>query len=93
VVNATGMGKDLPGSPLTAAAVFPQDGVAWDLNYRGALDFLRQARAQAARRNLTVADGWEMFIAGWALVVEAVFAVDPFGPVYAELRAAAEAVR
>jgi shikimate 5-dehydrogenase len=40
VVNATGLGKDAPGSPLTDAARFPADAVAWDLNYRGDLVFL-----------------------------------------------------
>jgi shikimate 5-dehydrogenase len=53
-----GMGKDIPGSPLTDAGVFPRGGFAWDLNYRGELDFLRQARAQAATRGLHVEDGW-----------------------------------
>lgn len=47
VINATGMGKDRPGSPLTDGGLFPLHSVAWDLNYRGELDFLRQARAQA----------------------------------------------
>jgi shikimate 5-dehydrogenase len=93
VLNATGMGKDLPGSPLTAAAVFPQDGVAWDLNYRGQLDFLRQARAQAHQRGLRVVDGWELFILGWALVCAAVFDIDPFGPVYPQLLEAANVIR
>ncbi|MEI6241328.1 MAG: hypothetical protein WCR51_13150, partial [Planctomycetia bacterium] len=35
VANATGLGKDAPGSPLTDAAVFPEHGLAWDFNYRG----------------------------------------------------------
>jgi shikimate 5-dehydrogenase len=93
VVNATGMGKDLPGSPLTDAAVFPEGGVAWDLNYRGELGFLRQARAQAARRGLRAVDGWELFILGWALACAPVFDADPFGPVYPQLVKAAEAAR
>ena len=46
VINATGLGKDIPGSPLTDAAIFPKNAVAWDLNYRGDLVFLDQARAQ-----------------------------------------------
>ena len=58
VINATGLGKDGPGSPLTDAAVWPEDGFAWELNYRGDLVFLAQARAAAASRRLTVADGW-----------------------------------
>jgi len=37
VVNATGMGKDRPGSPLagTRFEAWPQDGFSWELNYRG----------------------------------------------------------
>ena len=50
VINATGLGKDAPGSPLTDAARFPEGGIAWDLNYRGDLVFLDQARAQQAER-------------------------------------------
>jgi shikimate dehydrogenase len=65
VINATGMGKDRPGSPLTRAALFPLDGIAWELNYRGTLDFMRQALAQRDSRNLTVEDGWRYFLHGW----------------------------
>jgi len=57
VINATGMGKDIPGSPVTNAVEFPRDGIAWELNYRGDLDFLRQAWGQQATRNLSVEDG------------------------------------
>ena len=35
VVNASGLGKDRPGSPLPDGAPFPRHGVAWELNYRG----------------------------------------------------------
>jgi shikimate dehydrogenase len=73
VVNATGMGKDLPGSPIGPEARFPEEAVAWELNYRGELAFLRQAEAQAAERRLTVEDGWTYFIHGWTSVMEEVF--------------------
>ncbi len=76
VVNATGLGKDGPGSPITDAAVFPEGGHVWELNYRGDLVFLRQARAQAASRKLTVEDGWVYFLHGWTRVIADVFAVD-----------------
>lgn len=69
VINATGMGKDTPGSPVTGAGLFPLDGIAWELNYRGRLDFMRQALAQKAARRLTVEDGWRYFIHGWAQVI------------------------
>ena len=69
VINATGMGKDRPGSPITAAAQFPHNGVAWELNYRGELAFLQQALAQRETRQLTVADGWTAFLHGWTGVI------------------------
>ena len=67
VVNATGLGKDQPGSPLTDAARLPLNGIAWDFNYRGDLEFLRQARSAETTRGLKVADGWVYFIHGWTL--------------------------
>ena len=73
VVNATGMGKDSPGSPLPEGASFPERAVVWELNYRGELDFLRQAWAQAAERALTLEDGWGYFIHGWTSAIEEVF--------------------
>jgi shikimate dehydrogenase len=73
VVNATGMGKDIEGSPLPDGIPFPEAAVAWELNYRGELDFLHQARAQEAERGLTVEDGWVYFINGWTAVMEEVF--------------------
>ena len=87
VINATGLGKDAPGSPLTDAALFPERGIAWDLNYRGDLVFLDQARAQAAGRSLQVEDGWTYFIHGWTQVIAEVFHVDiPVrGPAFDEI--------
>jgi shikimate 5-dehydrogenase len=91
VVNATGLGKDAPGSPLTDAAVFPEDGYAWDFNYRGDLRFLAQARAQQAARRLHVEDGWIYFIHGWAQAIAAIFHLDmpTAGPRFDELCAIA----
>jgi shikimate 5-dehydrogenase len=73
VINATGMGKDTPGSPLTGEARFPEGGIAWELNYRGALDFLHQAWGQRESRDLRVEDGWRLFLLGWTTVMEDVF--------------------
>lgn len=76
VMNATGLGKDAPGSPLTSGGRFPESGYAWDFNYRGDLLFLDQARAQAEARRLTVVDGWVYFIHGWTRVIAEVFDVE-----------------
>ena len=76
VINATGMGKDTPGSPITDAGLFPRHGVAWEFNYRGELDFLHQAERQAASRDLRVEDGWLYFLHGWTQVVAQVLHID-----------------
>ena len=73
VINATGMGKDTPGSPITDAAEFPGAGLVWELNYRGDLQFLQQAQRQKESGRLQVHDGWRYFIHGWATVIQEVF--------------------
>jgi shikimate 5-dehydrogenase len=93
VINATGMGKDTPGSPLTDHAWFPQNGVVWELNYRGELDFLRQARARQAAQNLTVVDGWDYFVHGWSQVISHVLHVQIDPPLFARLSQLAAAIR
>lgn len=95
VINATGLGKDAPGSPLTNAAIFPQDGLVWEFNYRGELVFLQQARAQPAARHLQIEDGWIYFIHGWTRVIAEVFHVEiPVkGPEFDELSRLAATVR
>lgn len=76
VINATGLGKDAPGSPVTDAAVFPEKGFAWEFNYRGDLIFLDQSRAQEQSRSLHVEDGWVYFIHGWTRVIAEVFDIE-----------------
>lgn len=73
VINATGLGKDVPGSPLSHAARFPENSIVWDLNYRGELVFLDQAQGQASARHLSIEDGWTYFIHGWTQVIAEVF--------------------
>jgi shikimate 5-dehydrogenase len=87
VINATGLGKDAPGSPLTDAAPWPENGLAWDFNYRGDLGFPRQARAQQQAKHLHVEDGWTYFVHGWTRVIAEVFHIDipTSGPRFAAL--------
>ena len=73
VINATGMGKDRPGSPITDQGLFPLNGWAWELNYRGELDFMHQAERQHDSRGVRVEDGWIYFVHGWTQVVAEVF--------------------
>lgn len=87
IVNASGLGKDGPGSPLGDVANFPERGFVWEFNYRGDLVFLEQARAQEESRTLTVEDGWIYFIHGWTRVIAEVFDIEiPIsGPRFDEL--------
>jgi shikimate 5-dehydrogenase len=73
VINATGLGKDRPGSPLTGNAVFPKNALVWEINYRGDLLFMHQAEAQKEKQNLVIEDGWKYFIFGWTQVIGEVF--------------------
>jgi shikimate 5-dehydrogenase len=79
---------------LSNAAVFPERAVVWDLNYRGDLIFLDQARAQESTRKLQIEDGWTYFIYGWTRVIAEVFHVEipVSGPGFNEIsRIAAQA--
>ena len=95
VVNATGLGKDAPGSPVTGQARFPQGGLAWDFNYRGDLLFLDQARARQKEKGLLIEDGWVYFIHGWTRVIAEVFhaGIPTEGPEFEELSKIAAGVR
>lgn len=89
VVNATGLGKDLPGSPVTPDARFPKDAIAWDLNYRGELLFLDYARAAGVR----TADGWNYFVRGWSTVMSAVLGFERTGELMREFERIARSAR
>lgn len=93
VVNATGLGKDRPGSPVPAATTFPADAVVWELNYRGTLELLHHARSQESARRLRVVDGWRYFVHGWTQAVSEVFGVPMDAPTLEELSRLAEDVR
>ncbi len=93
VINATGMGKDRPGSPVTDDGLFPQDGLVWELNYRGELDFLHQAERQAAARSLTIEDGWVYFLHGWSQVIAEVFHLELTPELFTRLDEAASDLR
>lgn len=93
VINATGMGKDRPGSPVTDHAVWPTNGLVWELNYRGELDFMHQAKRRAQEYNLAIEDGWVYFIHGWSQVIAEVFNVELTPEIMQELDKAASKFR
>ncbi|MBR3843760.1 MAG: shikimate dehydrogenase [Christensenellaceae bacterium] len=79
IINATGLGKDRPGSPLTNDAVFPEKAIAWEINYRGDRLFQNQAEWQIENRCVQVEDGWMYFIFGWTQVIAEVFHIEILG--------------
>jgi shikimate 5-dehydrogenase len=93
VVNASGLGKDRPGSPVPDGALFPEKSYVWEFNYRGTLEFLAQARAQEARSDLMVVDGWRYFIHGWSQVIAEVFGIELTDKLVSRLSEAAVSVR
>jgi shikimate 5-dehydrogenase len=93
IINATGMGKDTPGSPITWQGKFPSNAIAWEFNYRGELDFMHQALAQVESRGVKVEDGWIYFVHGWTQVVAQVLHFDLTPDLFDRLNQAASSVR
>ncbi len=85
IINATGLGKDRPGSPLSDSAKFPANSYVWELNYRGKRDFMHQAIAQEKKSNLQVEDGWIYFLHGWTQVIAEVFHLTIEGEVFQQI--------
>ena len=93
IVNASGLGKDRPGSPLSANADFPSECHIWEFNYRGSLAFLHQALRQQHKQRLQIHDGWEYFLAGWAYIIAEVYQFELTETLFAKLRQAALPLR
>lgn len=81
IANATGLGKDREGSPITDAVRFPEGSFVWEFNYRfneqSEPTFLEIARSQESEKNLIVEDGWDYFIWGWLGVMANVLGLEP----------------
>jgi len=93
IINATGMGKDTPGSPITWEGKFPMHAIAWEFNYRGELDFMHQSLAQVEDRHVKVEDGWIYFVHGWTQVVAQVLHFELTPALFEQLNQAASSVR
>ena len=85
IINATGLGKDRPGSPLSDACIFPEGSCVWEFNYRGDLRFMHQALEQAEKRRLHVEDGWIYFLHGWTQVIAEVFHIKITPEIFSEI--------
>ncbi len=93
IVNATGMGKDLPGSPVPKSTDFPEQVIVWELNYRGSLEFYWYAKEQEASRKLRVHNGWDYFLLGWSYVMKEVFHFELTEPLMIQLKKTANPLR
>jgi shikimate dehydrogenase len=93
IINATGMGKDTPGSPITWDGKFPMNSIAWEFNYRGELDFMQQALAQVKSRSVKVEDGWIYFVHGWSQVIAQVLHFELTPALFDQLDKTASTVR
>lgn len=86
VVNATGMGKDIPGSPIFTKTLFPKGGCVWEYNYRGELGFYRLAMSQKEGQQLSVFDGFDYFLYGWSTVISRVLNITINDELFMRLR-------
>ncbi len=84
IVNASGLGKDLPGSPISNNAEIPLNSIIWEFNYRGDLEFLKIAQRQRDCKNLIIENGWNYFIFGWGYVMSKVFKFPPSDNIFAK---------
>ncbi len=92
VIQWADYGADLV-DPITNAGLFPLNGIAWEFNYRGELDFMHQALAQVESRHIRVEDGWLYFLHGWTQVIAQVLHIDLDEALFQRLAAVAESVR
>jgi shikimate dehydrogenase len=93
VVNATGLGKTGPESPVSPDVTLPRGVTVWDLNYRGPLPFLARAREQREQRGLVVHDGSMLFALGWLAALTALLDVVPSNDAAERFVAIAQEVR
>tara|TARA_B100001123_G_scaffold315812_1_gene353558 strand:- start:181 stop:1101 length:921 start_codon:yes stop_codon:yes gene_type:complete len=93
IINATGMGKDLPGSPVSKSIDFPEQVIVWELNYRGSLEFYQHAKEQETSRKLRVHNGWDYFLLGWSSVMKEVFHFELTEPLMNQLKKTAKPLR
>lgn len=81
VVNATGLGKDRVGSPVSPSVRFPERAMVFEANYRfvaqPSLYFHEIALSQAPARGLVVDGGWDYFLWGWLVVMRHVYHATP----------------
>jgi len=78
VVNATGPTEQNTPSPVGDAALFPQNGLIWDLDAVGiSSPFLDKARQQRRPRGLRLSDGPMFHQYQWLTAAAAVFGITP----------------
>ena len=94
VINATGMGKDTPGSPITDTGQSSRSMASPGSSITAA-SWISCTRplAQKESRDLLVEDGWLYFLHGWTQVVAQVLHTPIEGELFERLAKAAGTVR
>ena len=84
IINATGLGKDAPGSPAIERRSVPRERhrLGPQLSRGSASSSIRPARRR--RCASSIEDGWSYFLHGWTQVIAEVFHIDipTSGPVF-----------
>jgi shikimate dehydrogenase len=82
IVNATGLGKDTPGCPVSPNIVFPLRATIWEFNYRFTNqekeNFWELAKGQQESQSLVLEDGWDYFVWGWLGVMSNIVGLSPY---------------
>jgi shikimate dehydrogenase len=89
VINATGMGKDSPGSPITDAGVFRAAASPGSLTIAASWTSCTRRCGRWTSANLRVEDGWIYFVHGWSQVVAQVLHVEITPDLFRQLDEAA----
>lgn len=81
IANATGLGKDREGNPVSANVKFPKQSFIWEFNYRFCVQaeptFMEIALSQSREYELTIEDGTDYFIWGWLCVMANILSLQP----------------
>lgn len=93
VINASGVGKDTPGSPVSNTSCFPKNSTFWELNYRGDRELFFRLRDQSGSANFTIEDGWQFFVDGWTFNILFVLSIVPDDNIVEEMRRCVKSLR
>ena len=93
IINATGMGKDTPGSPITWEGSIPHEQHRLGVQLPRRTGLPAPIPGPGESRKVKVEDGWLYFVHGWTQVVAQVLHFDLTPELFDRLNEAASTVR